>query len=113
MAGNVSYFEIPSTNIDATRDFWNALFGWNFREGNFPGYSMIDGPTPLGGSPHDETSQHPRIYFAVPDIDAAVAKVRELGGTADDPVAIPSGAFALCANSQGVKFGLSLEPDQP
>ncbi|ANI93381.1 VOC family protein [Dietzia timorensis] len=112
MTGNVTYFEVPSTDIEATEKFWGSLFGWNFREGNLPGYSMIDGPTPLGGSPHNEASKHPRIYFAVPDIDAAVARVRELGGTADNPVTIPSGAFALCTDTQGVEFGLSLEPDQ-
>lgn len=112
MAGNVTYFELPGKDIEATRTFWGSLFGWEFREGNQPGYSMIEGPTPLGGTPHDDASKHPRIFFAVDDIDAAVARVRELGGTADDPVHIPSGAFANCVDDQGVEFSLSLEPDQ-
>ena len=110
MTGNVTYFEVPSTDIEATQRFWGSLFGWTFREGNFPGYSMIDGPTPLGGAPHDDSSRQPRVYFAVDDIDAAVDRVRELGGTADDPVTIPSGKFAHCVDDQGVEFSLSQEP---
>ncbi|GAA1238781.1 VOC family protein [Prauserella halophila] len=106
MNGQVTYFELPSTDIDATQHFWGSLFGWTFHEGNFPGYSMIQGPQPMGGSPHDDPSRRPRIYFDVDDLAAAVGRVRELGGTADDPVTIPSGAYAHCADAQGVEFGL-------
>lgn len=112
MAGNITYFEVPSGDIEATQRFWGSLFGWQFRAGNFPGYSMIDGPTPLGGAPHADASRHPRIFFAVDDIDAAVTRVRELGGTAEEPVRTPSGAFAHCVDDQGVEFSLSQEPGQ-
>jgi len=33
--------------------------------------------------------------------------VRELGGTAEDPVTIPSGSYAHCTDDQGVAFSLS------
>ncbi|MCZ4278953.1 VOC family protein, partial [Rhodococcoides yunnanense] len=46
MVGNVTYFEVPSSDIEATQRFWGSLFGWTFRGGNLPGYSMIDGPKP-------------------------------------------------------------------
>ncbi|MEP1975969.1 VOC family protein [Hyphomonas sp.] len=109
MSGNVTYFELPGTDITATERFWGTLFSWSFKEGNFPGYSMIHGPKPMGGASHDDASRHPRIFFAVDDIEAAVAKVRELGGTAEDPVTIPSGAYAHCTDDQGVAFSLSQE----
>jgi predicted enzyme related to lactoylglutathione lyase len=109
MSGQVTYFELPAGDIAATQRFWGSLFGWTFREGNFPGYSMIQGPEPMGGAPHDDASRHPRIFFAVDDIEAAVARVRELGGTAEAPVAIPSGAYAHCVDDQGVEFSLSQE----
>jgi predicted enzyme related to lactoylglutathione lyase len=109
MSGNVTYFEVPSSDIAATQRFWGSLFGWTFYEGNFPGYSMIQGPEPMGGAPHDDSSRHPRIFFAVDDIEAAVTRVRELGGTAEDPVTIPSGAYAQCTDDQGVEFSLSQE----
>jgi predicted enzyme related to lactoylglutathione lyase len=107
MSGQVTYFELPSSDIEATRRFWGSLFGWTFSEGNFSGYSMIQGPDPMGGSPHDDSSRHPRIFFAVDDISSAVARVRELGGTAEDPVSIPSGSYAHCTDDQGVEFSLS------
>lgn len=60
----------------------------------------------MGGSPHGADSKHPRIYFAVDDLTAALEKVRELGGTASETVTIPSGQFAHCTDSQGVEFSL-------
>lgn len=109
MSGQVTYFELPSGDISATQRFWGSLFDWTFYEGNFPGYSMIKGSEPMGGSPHGDASRHPRIYFSVDDIEAAVAQVRELGGTAEDPVTIPSGIYAHCTDDQGVEFSLSQE----
>lgn len=70
---------------------------------------MVQGPEPMGGSPHEDSSGHPRIFFAVDNIEAAVVRVRELGGTAEDPVTIPSGAYAHCTDDQGVAFSLSRE----
>ena len=41
------------------------------------------------------------------DIDASVAKVRELGGTADDKQAVPAqGWFSACTDTEGNKFSL-------
>lgn len=110
MSGNVSYFELPSTDIEATRQFWGGLFGWEFRAGKQPEYDMIHGAKPMGGAPHDDASRHPRLFFSVDDIDAAVEKVRALGGTAEEPVSIPSGgAFVHCRDNQGLPFSLSQE----
>lgn len=112
MNGQVTYFELPSTDIESTQRFWGTLFGWTFVEGNFPGYSMIHGSEPMGGSPHDDSARHPRVFFAVDDIAAAVARVRELGGKAADPVTIPSGSYAHCTDNQGVEFSLSQKADR-
>jgi len=106
MSGDIVYFELPSNDLETTRRFWGSLLGWTFNEGNAPGYSMIEGPTPMGGVPHDDPAQHPKIFFGVDDIDAATAQVRELGGTAEDVVTIPSGSFANCTDNQGVHFSL-------
>lgn len=46
--------------------------------------------------------------FAVPDLDRAVAKVRERGGLALGPTTLPSGArMAACDDPQGGAFGLT------
>ena len=74
-------------------------------------------------SAHRRTSLHPReasarssradrpgpeLWFVVDDIHAAVAKVRELGGSADDPVLYDSGWSADCVDDQGTTFSLSV-----
>jgi predicted enzyme related to lactoylglutathione lyase len=60
------------------------------------------------------------VFFRVDDLDAAVARVRELGGTVDgleeeagaDPAAIATehGRFTLCRDDQGSPFGLFEPP---
>ena len=48
------------------------------------------------------------ITLRVDDIHAAVAKVRELGGSATDPVNYDSGWSADCVDDQGTTFNLSV-----
>jgi predicted enzyme related to lactoylglutathione lyase len=54
----------------------------------------------MGMNDADETS----IYFVADDLDAAVAAVRDAGGTAE---IAESGDWAECTDDQGVRFGLS------
>jgi predicted enzyme related to lactoylglutathione lyase len=47
------------------------------------------------------------IYLGSDDIDGDLAKVRELGGEAEEKQAIPSiGWFARCKDSEGNDFSL-------
>lgn len=106
MAGHISYFEIPAKDADRAKAFYGELFGWTFEPGNLPGYDMVGGAgTPAGLAGGDDGGA-PRVFFTVDDIAAGVERVRALGGTADAPVTIPSGAFARCADDQGVPFSL-------
>jgi predicted enzyme related to lactoylglutathione lyase len=104
--GEIIFFDLPGKDIEKTTRFWESLFGWTFKEGNFPGYSMIEGSSPMGGTPHGDASRFPKVYFSVDDIDAAIDTVRGLGGSAGDPVTIPAGTFVDCTDDQGVVFSL-------
>ncbi len=106
MDGRVSYFEIPVEDAGRAERFYGGLFGWRFEAGNFEDYFMIPNATPVGGLDASGGEPHPRVFFGVGDIEAAVARVRELGGEADDPVGIPSGHFARCRDDQGTHFTL-------
>jgi predicted enzyme related to lactoylglutathione lyase len=45
--------------------------------------------------------------FYVDDINAGAARVKELGGEANDPSPVPSmGWFAICSDTEGNEFGL-------
>jgi predicted enzyme related to lactoylglutathione lyase len=49
----------------------------------------------------------PIIYFDVDDIDAAIRKTRELGGTSQEKLPVPAqGWFAGCTDTEGNPFSL-------
>ncbi len=85
------YYAIHAPDLARAKAFYSAVFGWTFTEDHH-----IDGSSPAGGLGEGE----PRVdlYLAVPDIAAAVATLRELGGTAQDPVQSRSGWSCLAEN---------------
>lgn len=56
-------------------------------------------------APAQETRFSPP-YFEVPDLSAALAQVRDLGGT----VIHPGDRWAICKDSEGSPFGLAAKP---
>jgi len=57
--------------------------------------------------PQQQGEQGPIVYFGSDDIDADLAKVRELGGEGEDKEPIPHvGWFARCKDSEGNPFSL-------
>src|SRR5205809_1898616 len=111
MPGEIVHIEIPADDTAKSREFWGSLFGWQFQE--FPGpseYHMTEiTPGQTGGA---ITNMQPgkrgtRAYFDVDDINAGAARVKELGGEADEPQPVPNmGWFATCRDPHGNEFGL-------
>jgi predicted enzyme related to lactoylglutathione lyase len=55
----------------------------------------------------EEVPPHWMVYFAVDDIDAAAARVEELGGrVAVPPTDTPAGRFAVVNDPQGAVFSI-------
>jgi predicted enzyme related to lactoylglutathione lyase len=110
MPGSVVHLELPAGDTARSKQFWSALFGWQFEamEGPFE-YNMtrIDETTGAAVFPAEGDERCARPYFDSDDINAGVARVKELGGEADDPNPVPGmGWFATCKDTEGVKFGL-------
>jgi hypothetical protein len=110
MAGEIVHVEFPSQDADRAQRFWNGLFGWKF-ENAMPemDYRMARAGESMGAAvfPSEDRSGHPNFYFATDDIDATSAKVRELGGDAEDKAPVPGhGWFAACHDSEGNAFHL-------
>ena len=105
-AGDLVYFVIPAADADRAKAFFGGLFGWEFSAGNVPGGFNIEGSTPRGGLFRGGTGSRPLPYFEVGDIDAAVTKIRTLGGQAEDPQEIASGRMSHCKDDQGLEFGI-------
>jgi predicted enzyme related to lactoylglutathione lyase len=110
MAGQLVHFEIPAQDTARAKGFYADLFGWKFQSYDGPmEYHMTQaGGDPGGGLyPSQSGEKGPIVYFDVDDIDAAVTRVRELGGEAEDKQPIPSiGWFARCKDTEGNTFSL-------
>jgi uncharacterized protein len=110
MAGQVVHIEIPADDTGKAQGFYGGLFGWQFE--SFPGpseYHMARlGETQGGAITNMEPGKQAiRVYFDVDDIGAGAARVKELGGEANDPRPVPGmGWFSTCKDPQGSEFGL-------
>lgn len=91
------YYAIHVPELARAKDFYNTVFGWTFTSDDHIEGSSPAGGLGEGGPPHIE------LYFEVPDIAATVAKLRELGGAAPDPVQSKSGWSCL---AEGGVLGL-------
>jgi predicted enzyme related to lactoylglutathione lyase len=109
MDGQLVHFELPARDTGRAMSFWKSLFGWKFQEWSGPvEYHMLGGNEPGGAIyPADDGPSGPIVYFGTSDIDASIARARELGGTAEDKQPIPGvGWFARCADTEGNAFSL-------
>ena len=109
MAGEVVHVEFPAGDMDRAQRFWSAVFGWTFGDSGMPGmdYRMAQVNANAGVALMPGETGHPNFYFATDDIDASIATVRELGGTAEDKAPVPThGWFAACSDSEGNAFHL-------
>ena len=117
MAGELAFFELGVEDADRGRAFYEGLFGWSFERGPSGQGWAIGAPGTPGGMHAGDPGAAPYVFFAVDDMDAAIARVRELGGTIEemdvkgdaDSVA-RFGRFKLCRDDQGSPFGLHQRP---
>jgi hypothetical protein len=106
MTNNIDYFEIGSSDPDASRAFYGPLFGWEIAEP--AAYSMIDGDR--GGLWDTSTmggANWAIFYVHVGDVKAAISKAEELGATTAVPFT-DNGAieFAHLVDPLGNRFGV-------
>jgi uncharacterized protein len=108
MAGKVVHFEVPAGDTGRSREFWTSLFGWQWQAFEGPTeYHMTQVDDSTGGAVYPDDDRGIRVYFDVDEINAGAAKVRELGGEADEPMPVPGmGWFTACNDTEGNKFGL-------
>jgi predicted enzyme related to lactoylglutathione lyase len=114
MHGELSFFELGVQDAARARAFYGSLFGWEFADEGTG--ATIETPNVPGGLHGGDPEATPYLFFRVDDLDAAVARVRELGGTVtdgrgEDPDADARfGRFVFCKDDQGSGFGLHQPP---
>jgi predicted enzyme related to lactoylglutathione lyase len=106
----IVHFEVPASDTGRAKEFWGALFGVQFQTYEGPvEYHMFQNDDQTGGGiyPRQQGEQGLITYFPVEDIDAARARIEELGGKAEDKDAVPGmGWFARAEDTEGNSFSL-------
>ena len=110
MPGEIVHIEIPADDTGKAQEFWGSLLGWEFQA--FPGpfeYHMARLSEQQGAAitNMEQGKKGMRAYFLVDEINAGAARVKELGGEANDPSPVPQmGWFSTCKDPHGNQFGL-------
>jgi predicted enzyme related to lactoylglutathione lyase len=109
--GRIVHFELPAGDADRAASFWRGVFGWDIGSSMMEGfdYRMFQTSEEQGGAvmPSDKAGEGLIVYFDTDDIEASIAKVRELGGEAEDKAPVPGhGWFASCRDTEGNRFSL-------
>jgi hypothetical protein len=120
---NLSHFMIPADDVDRARHFYSALLGWKI-EPTKPSpdsmgiaamqyHDITTGPVEPGalstGGLYKRHLDEPILDFVqVEDIESAVSRVENLGGTIARPItAIPGvGLTAMILDTEGNLIGL-------
>ena len=105
--GELFYWSLPAPDAEASRAFFGRLLGWEFGDPGEQGGMHVSNRLPDGGLGGGREGTNPELFFRVSDLDASMAKVRELGGTAEFAGEGDEGRHAMCADDQGVPFGIS------
>lgn len=111
--GRFVWHDMMTTDGGKAQQFYCSLFDWQIENVPMQGmpYRMIlAGPGPIGGIVEEKNipMSHWMPHLAVPDVDAAAAKVQQLGGSVSvPPTDIPgTGRFAVVGDPQGAYLSL-------
>jgi predicted enzyme related to lactoylglutathione lyase len=106
----LSLVEFPADDPERARHFWTELLGVELKDrqpSEGEGWQTHSGAPAVGvhergPGPGDSFSLP---YFAVTDVAEALEKVQALGGS----IVHPGEQWAICRDSEGSPFGLTLE----
>lgn len=113
--GSFGWNELVTTDVGAAAQFYTQLFGWTTTEFG-PDYTLFNkGDRSVGGLMKTPAPGMPAFwigYIVVEDVDAAAAKLTELGGQVmKPPFDVPKvGRLAMVQDPQGAGFALFQPP---
>lgn len=106
MAGDLVYFWIPVPDGEAAKRFYSEVLGWEFEEGSVPDGFQVTNTEPHGGIAGGGEASNPQVCFQVDDLEAAMGRVRALGGETGEPQPGGPGRAVECRDDQGTSFHL-------
>ncbi|HYW31773.1 MAG TPA: VOC family protein [Gemmatimonas sp.] len=113
--GSPIWFDVMSSDPEAARKFYSALFGWTFEVGgpdtNFYAMGRKGGSNVAGMGPMPPGAPMPsawNVYFGVASADETAKRVTDAGGQVMmAPMDVMEfGRMAMCADPTGAMFGL-------
>ena len=113
--GRVAWFDITTTNLPKSKEFYGKLFDWKFTpvEGTDQAVEIVAAGTAVGTIRVAEgqiSAFNGVVYIQVSDIQEGCRKSKELGGTVVPgfPFNLPNGtgAIALVADPAGHPIGM-------
>ncbi|MEW1839957.1 VOC family protein [Nonomuraea angiospora] len=105
MSVELGYYTLSVADLDRAAVFYGALFGWEFRR-EHETYLHVTNTTVAMGLVARGPSSQPNLYYHVTDIDAAVKRVRELGGDTGEVYDSKSGRGCTFTDDQGTEISL-------
>jgi hypothetical protein len=114
MSHPVVHAEIRSSDPDATRGFFAKLFGWDYSDGAFPGYSFVgtgaEGGPPTAIGPLQGGEDSVLFFVGVEDVAATLKEAEGLGGRIVQPAQeVPGVTFGVLADQQGHLIGVAAQ----
>jgi predicted enzyme related to lactoylglutathione lyase len=111
MANPVAWFEVSGPDAGALQRFYAEAFGWHIDADNPMNYGMVaaqEGGIGGGVGPSPDGQPYTVFYVEVSDLQAALDKIGELGGTTvTPPMDVPGGpAIAFFTDPAGNRIGL-------
>jgi predicted enzyme related to lactoylglutathione lyase len=114
--GKFVWYDLITDDVAAARQFYGALFGWEFRDddGDERYITIVHRGRQIGGIAHVEPVEQQHdisqwvSWLSVPDVGAAVELVQQAGGEVHrEPKDLPNrGRFALVSDPQGALVAL-------
>lgn len=115
MGNPINHWELMVGDVSKAKEFYSAVFDWEFDDSSYPGYALIktgDGP---GGGMMTQPDTAPgcalNTYFQVDDVETTLAKATGAGAVVLVPkTPIPGvGYWAMFADPDGIPIGLMQE----
>lgn len=113
MGNPVVHFEVVGRDAQALQNFYKGAFDWQIEQAIPDFYAMAHPGTEGGidggiGQAMDDSTGHVTFYVAVPDLEVALSKIEDLGGsTVMGPTDVPEGpTIAMFSDPEGHVVGL-------
>jgi uncharacterized glyoxalase superfamily protein PhnB len=105
--GELSYITYEVADSTAFKAFYSQVLFWTFEPGRIDDGWGVAQTHPMAGVAGGSAARVTVPMWTVEDVDAAVARVREAGGTViEEPSERPYGRMAQCTDDQGTRFYL-------